>query len=312
MTGGSTRPIRSGLTAAVLAGLLVMAAVGSAGAASPSPPATINITLTGDGTGRVTTADGFIDCRRADAVTTGTCSHSYSTTNGPVAYSITDTPQANSLTCSISTCSTVGGVQGGVLNGGNYVGYYREFRLQDGRTVTVAMDGAGTGTVMSTPGGIACPGDCDAIWSAGGSITLKAVPASGSAFSSWSGACAGQGATCTFNVPAAVSVITATFAKKATPAPTKRATPKPTPRPPTAPPSPTPVPSVEPSVEPTPLPPTALPPPTAAAIASESPAEPAASSGSGGILVGLVAILVIGLGLAAWGGYATMRRRSGA
>ncbi|HCK80388.1 MAG TPA: hypothetical protein DIC59_02840 [Candidatus Competibacteraceae bacterium] len=77
---------------------------------------------------------------------------------------------------------------------------------------------SGSGTVTSSPTGINCGTDCGETYAGGTSVTLKAVPASGSTFSGWSGACSGTGS-CQIAMSAAKSV-TATFTAASTPAQT--------------------------------------------------------------------------------------------
>jgi len=60
-------------------------------------------------------------------------------------------------------------------------------------TLTVTEAGDGTGTVSSTPAGIACGVSCDAFFEEGTEVTLTAVADSGSEFTGWSGACSGTG-----------------------------------------------------------------------------------------------------------------------
>ncbi len=79
-------------------------------------------------------------------------------------------------------------------------------------TVMVAKNGAGTGTVASTPAGINCGGDCNERFPGGATVTLTATPSAGSLFTGWSGGgCSGTGScavsttatvTATFNLPA--------------------------------------------------------------------------------------------------------------
>jgi len=61
--------------------------------------------------------------------------------------------------------------------------------------LTVAVIGAGS--VLSTPAGIACPGECAAEFAAGTGVTLTAVADGGMTFAGWSGACTGHAAQCT-------------------------------------------------------------------------------------------------------------------
>jgi MYXO-CTERM domain-containing protein len=77
-------------------------------------------------------------------------------------------------------------------------------------TVGVTVAGNGIGEVFSTPSGIAdCADQCTHEWPEATSVTLTAVPAAGSTFAGWSGACTGTGA-CVLDVTANLDV-TATF-----------------------------------------------------------------------------------------------------
>lgn len=74
---------------------------------------------------------------------------------------------------------------------------------------TYVAAGTGTGTVTSSPAGINCTQTCTADFASGTPVTLTEVPASGSTFTGWSGACSGTG-TCSVTMNSAESV-TATF-----------------------------------------------------------------------------------------------------
>jgi hypothetical protein len=73
--------------------------------------------------------------------------------------------------------------------------------------LTVVKVGTGSGTVTSTPGGIACGPDCSEGYASGTSVTLKATVATGSRFRGWSGGgCKGAAASCTVRVDADTTV----------------------------------------------------------------------------------------------------------
>jgi len=76
-------------------------------------------------------------------------------------------------------------------------------------TLTVRRAGTGSGTVTSSPAGIACGTDCTQTYASGTVVTLSAAPASGSTFAGWSGACTGTGG-CSVTMSASRTV-TATF-----------------------------------------------------------------------------------------------------
>ncbi|HRW50948.1 MAG TPA: hypothetical protein P5333_25690, partial [Caldilinea sp.] len=77
-------------------------------------------------------------------------------------------------------------------------------------TLAVTRAGTGSGAVTSAPAGIACGATCAADFDHGTSVTLSAVPAAGSSFTGWSGACSGS--VCTMSMTAARNV-TATFTR---------------------------------------------------------------------------------------------------
>ncbi len=75
-----------------------------------------------------------------------------------------------------------------------------------GQILEVTTSGAGQGTVTSSPAGIACPSACKAELNSGAIVTLTATPASGSAFTGWSGGgCSGTDP-CQVSLIAAVKV----------------------------------------------------------------------------------------------------------
>ena len=79
-------------------------------------------------------------------------------------------------------------------------------------TLTVSVTPNTAGTVMSSPSGIACTGsNCNAPFAQNTHVTLTETPASGYAFTGWSGGgCSGTSSTCIVTMSAATNV-TATF-----------------------------------------------------------------------------------------------------
>ena len=85
-------------------------------------------------------------------------------------------------------------------------------------TATLTVTRTGSGSVSSAPVGIQCGSTCTETVTAGASVALTAVPASGSTFSGWSGGgCSGTG-TCTMTVNSNMTV-NATFTAAAKPPP---------------------------------------------------------------------------------------------
>ncbi|HSY13546.1 MAG TPA: choice-of-anchor tandem repeat GloVer-containing protein [Verrucomicrobiae bacterium] len=85
-----------------------------------------------------------------------------------------------------------GNLYGTTAGGGS--GYGTVFSLSS-TTISYDLDVStgGTGTVTSTDGFINCPGTCTHPYSPGIPVTMNATPAPGWTFSSWSGACSGNG-----------------------------------------------------------------------------------------------------------------------
>lgn len=143
--------------------------------------------------------------------------------------------------CDINPCDTVSIV----LAGGNILVY----------DIVVAKAGSGKGRITSDPPYLNCGESCETSLESGAELTLIADPDPGSKFSKWTGACAGQGATCKITLTSdmtatatftAVVVATAEPSEEPTEAPTETplatSSPAPTVEPPT----------LAPTVEPTP------------------------------------------------------------
>jgi hypothetical protein len=73
-------------------------------------------------------------------------------------------------------------------------------------TVDVELMGSGSGLVLSTPGGVTCPGVCAMAFPYNTAIELAASPTTTSSFLGWGGPCSGAG-TCSFTLTADTHVM---------------------------------------------------------------------------------------------------------
>ncbi len=94
---------------------------------------------------------------------------------------------------------------------------FNEVELNEVNTLSMQKEGAGLGSVKSSPAGISCMTACDSArikFSGDGpvkNVTLTATPYKGSTFAEWGGDCSGKAVTCEVTLSAAKSV-TAEFA----------------------------------------------------------------------------------------------------
>lgn len=82
-------------------------------------------------------------------------------------------------------------------------------------TLTVGL--AGTGTVVSQPAGIACPGTCTASFPAGTEVTLSATAGSNWSFASWNNCSSVSGPSCTVTVGPGDQRVTALYSELTAP-----------------------------------------------------------------------------------------------
>jgi hypothetical protein len=167
----------------------------------PLPPSfTLTVTTGGTGTGSVTSSVGGIDCP-------GTCSASL--VSGTTV-TLTATPGQNSTfggwggACANASTTCVVTMDAAKSVSASFSAVIPAYLL------SVVTNGTGTGTVGSSPSGIACPGTCSTSYPSGTSVTLTATAANGSTFAGWSGASCTGTSTCTVTMSAARNV-TATF-----------------------------------------------------------------------------------------------------
>ena len=187
----------------------------SAFAASGAQAATYSVQMSrsGTGTGTIATSPAGIDCG-------STCSANF-TQNSTLRVTATAAAgstfsgwtgacagQANTFSASLLGSASCGAV------------FTASAVTPPKVTLSVGKAGAGSGTVTSSPAGIACGSTCSSSVSQNTSVTLTAAAASGSTFSGWSGSCAGTSANTQIVVSSNASC-TATFATAIAPPPTQ-------------------------------------------------------------------------------------------
>jgi len=160
------------------------------------PVVRLSFNIQGTGSGTVTSNPIGISCP-------GTCTDTF-----PVGTTITVTAtpamgslflgwggDANSQGCSVNPVCTFTVAQPGTLV---FSATFDLPTLQD--LVTVSLTGKGSGTVVSTPAGINCPGTYSALFDPGLTITLTATPGNSALFNGWGQACSGTSLMCQLTV----------------------------------------------------------------------------------------------------------------
>lgn len=152
----------------------------------------VTVAITGNGAGTVTSTPGGLACP-------GTCSL---TVDEGTQVTLTATPGAGSvfLGWSGGGCAGTGSC---VMTVNSDLNVNASFALN--RSLVVTKTGSGTGTVTSSPNGIACGPTCTASFPQGTAVTLTAAAATESRFAGWGGSCSGTGS-CAVTVNAAMMV----------------------------------------------------------------------------------------------------------
>jgi hypothetical protein len=163
-----------------------------------------------NGNGVITSKPAGIDCTVTAGVASGTCSFRfYWPADSGLDVTLIATPSTGSLACR-KYCAA------DQLQAAP-VPVDLTLSSQDTETVdrfafklvpealAVSTKGDGSGTVTSVPAGIACGSTCTQNFDYGTAVKLTAAPDAGASFTAWTGACAGQGKTCTVNLNSALS-----------------------------------------------------------------------------------------------------------
>ena len=167
----------------------------------------LTVEAAGSGSGTITSSPTGISCIASSGAESGTCVAPF---DHPTEVTLTPTPN--------SETSTFAGWSGACQGTGACVVTMTEARTATAtfallqRNLTVSMTGGGTGTVTSSPAGIACSmtsgqttGTCTTTFTHGASVELTAAPGTDMTFLGWEGACTGT-ATCTVTMDQARSV----------------------------------------------------------------------------------------------------------
>ncbi len=169
----------------------------------PPPPLPLNLSLTGTGVGKVTSSPAGIDCGSdcAESYTSGTHVTLTAAASAGSVFSGWSGACAGSASQCVVTLNAAASVSASFM-----------------QLIPLTVGITGSGTVTSNPSGVTCPADCNEALMPSIQITLTAAPAAGNSFDSWTGACAGQSASCTFTMDSAKSA-TAVFRANAAPPP---------------------------------------------------------------------------------------------
>ncbi len=165
------------------------------------PPVTLTVALAGSGSGSVESSPSGIACP-------GTCSYAY-----PPGTPVTLTPTAVSGSRFVgwegSGCSGTSTCQ---VTMSSDMAVTATFQQLPPVTLTVALAGSGSGSVESSPSGIACPGTCSYAYPPGTPVTLTPTAVSGSRFVGWEGSGCSGTSTCQVTLSSDTEV-TAMFEK---------------------------------------------------------------------------------------------------
>ena len=164
---------------------------------------TLNVAMTGNGHGSVTSNPAGVSC------TNGTCSGTF-----PQGSSVTLTATPNSGNTFSGWAGACNGTNACVVAlSTSSVSVSATFDVSQpvSSTLNVAMTGNGHGSVTSNPAGVSCTnGTCSGTFPQGSSVTLTATPNSGNTFSGWAGACNGTNA-CVVALSTSSASVSATF-----------------------------------------------------------------------------------------------------
>jgi phospholipase C len=176
--------LRAGFLCLVFLPAVLTGCGGGSSSAPPPPPPSFQLTLTGPAANRgtVTSAPSGVNCpttctasfaQNTQVTLTATPASGFSFGGWGGACSGTATTCSLTITAATSATAT--------FNSNAPPG-----------SLTVSVNGVGSGTVTSTPAGINCPTTCSANFPDSSQVTLTATPAANNVFGGWSGGCSGS------------------------------------------------------------------------------------------------------------------------
>jgi hypothetical protein len=156
------------------------------------------LSVTSAGPGGVTSAPAGIACRSSG----GTCSGKFN--QGAVVTLTAHPDPAASFGGWTGGCSSQSSTCAVTLSADQQVNaVFNDATTAGSHVLTVNV--SGSGTVVSSPAGINCPGQCSASFAGSTQVTLTETTSGGATFSGWGGACSGTGA-CSVTLSADQSV----------------------------------------------------------------------------------------------------------
>jgi YVTN family beta-propeller protein len=175
---------------------------------APTPagdPTTFDASTSGDPDYPLATYEWDFGDGHTETTSSATTTHAYGAA-GTYAVTLTVIDAAGCSTAQIFTGQTVS------CNGSPRAEISHQVTVPDGLRLAVSSNGSGSGSVASTPLGLACPGTCSHAYEPDTQVILTATAAAGSRFAGWEGAgCSGTSA-CQMALSSEATV-TATFEK---------------------------------------------------------------------------------------------------
>ena len=166
------------------------------------PVLTLSAAVGSQGGGTLSSSPSGLSCTLSNAAVSGSCNFAYALNT---VVTVTQTPTSGSVFLNwAGACSGAGACQIPLTASRSAQALYR--LAVPGSITVLSGSGTGSGSVSSSPGGLACSitngvksGICRAIFPVGSTVTMVPIANSGSTFTGFSGSCSGM--TCVLTVP---------------------------------------------------------------------------------------------------------------